>query len=101
MYLLQLATYEMRVARHFFAESVLFCVPLHPHKMEVDAEASNGAAAPRRRRRQPAGPRMEDQHAEKKRSCCWIKSWWESCFDEESFKFRKLNRHHDDAEPWH
>jgi hypothetical protein len=33
-----------------------------------------------------------------KRLCDDVKTWWEMTFDEGSYKFRKLNRHHD-AQP--
>ena len=29
-----------------------------------------------------------------------VKSWWELDFDEGSYKFRKLNRHHQEQEQW-
>ena len=31
-----------------------------------------------------------------KRKSEWVKTWWEQTFDEEAFKYRKLNRHHAD-----
>ena len=35
---------------------------------------------------------------EKKRKSEWVKTWWERSFDEDAYKYRKLNRHHVEAD---
>ena len=53
---------------------------------------------PERRRRRRFVAAAAEFILEKKRKSEWVKTWWERSFDEDSFKFRKLNRHHVEAD---